>query len=311
MQRCRQDRLADIAQGRLPEPARLTGVCTVELQGGYISRGVFRHDLLFQEASGGEHRVALVEKLAAAAEVRTMLALAQISDAPGLPTLLAYDPGFAAHDTTWFLTPFYDGPVLNWGEEVPEVVLASLAKLHARFLSRVDMLDWLPRVDAGFFTTLYQNARAAAQAAAERDPALMEAAAQLTQLEWDGLSTLTAALARLPLTLVHGDVHPGNIIRNTTGGGTLIDWGTARLAPAGLDLANVVPLGSAGWASYLAAFAAASGQPVDADRATCGYHWATAMVNLQYLPFAAAHWHDNVPQMVSKVVAAARCLEKT
>ncbi|HEV8220976.1 MAG TPA: phosphotransferase, partial [Streptosporangiaceae bacterium] len=51
-----------------------------------------------------------------------------------------------------------------------------------------------------------------------------------------------AALASLTPTLLHGDVHPGNVL--VTGHrATLIDWGSSRVGPAMLDLANLAAPG--------------------------------------------------------------------
>jgi aminoglycoside phosphotransferase (APT) family kinase protein len=108
-------------------------------------------------------------------------------------------------------------------------------------------------------------------------------------------------LQRLPVTLVHGDVHPGNIIRMPDGKSVLMDWGNARLAPAMLDLANVVAFGSANWMAYGLAWENAGGPALDPDLIRQGFYWAVAMVNLQYLPFATTHRVENVPRMVERI----------
>jgi thiamine kinase-like enzyme len=45
-------------------------------------------------------------------------------------------------------------------------------------------------------------------------------------------------IAGLPRTLLHGDVHPGNVLVHADQA-TLIDWGGSRIGPAALDLANL------------------------------------------------------------------------
>jgi hypothetical protein len=44
--------------------------------------------------------------------------------------------------------------------------------------------------------------------------------------------------------------------------------------------------------------------PVKIDLARLGYHWATVMVNLQYLPFAAGASPNNVSGMVERATRA-------
>ena len=104
---------------------------------------------------------------------------------------------------------------------------------------------------------------------------------------------LLGALEKLPVTLTHGDVHPWNIIRLPDERSILIDWGGARIAPAMLDLANLVEIDSLNWAAYLSTWEAASGIAMDVGLARLRYHWATVMVNLQYLPFRAGQWPGN------------------
>ena len=62
-----------------------------------------------------------------------------------------------------------------------------------------------------------------------------------------------AVLGRLNVTLLHGDVHPGNIIGGDREA-RLIDWGSARIGPPMLDLANVTEPGSPGFAAYRTAW---------------------------------------------------------
>jgi len=116
---------------------------------------------------------------------------------------------------------------------------------------------------------------------------------------------LYQALASLPLTLTHGDVHPGNIIQPSTAPAVLIDWGNARVAPAMLDVANLIKLGAESWQQYLSAWAEVTQEPLNSHLAQLGYHWATIMVNTQYLPYAVDFTPpENVAQMVIKIVEA-------
>jgi thiamine kinase-like enzyme len=146
----------------------------------------------------------------------------------------------------------------------------------------------LYRVDETFFRRTFTNAAAA----------LREAGQQQSNTEYDRLAEqvenfsqntlLYDLLTSLPVTLTHGDVHSGNFLQSPTGDVTLIDWGNARIAPAMLDVANMIKLDSADYQRYLTEWEAASGQAVDERQMRLNYHWATIMVNAQYLPYAAS-----------------------
>jgi thiamine kinase-like enzyme len=95
-------------------------------------------------------------------------------------------------------------------------------------------------------------------------------------------------LARLTPTLVHGDVHPGNVLADA-GRATLIDWGGSRVGPAALDLANLVTEDSADVARYAGAWQRLTGRPLPAGTVQLGYRWAALQIPVQYLPWIAAH----------------------
>jgi Ser/Thr protein kinase RdoA (MazF antagonist) len=109
-----------------------------------------------------------------------------------------------------------------------------------------------------------------------------------------------AVLAGLTPTLVHGDVHPGNIVAGA-GPATLIDWGGCRVGPAALDLANVVTAGSAEVARYARTWQQHAGRPLPGDAIERGYRWAALQIPVQYLPWIAGH------QSTSEVEA---CLDR-
>jgi hypothetical protein len=69
-----------------------------------------------------------------------------------------------------------------------------------------------------------------------------------------------------------------------------------------LDLANMIEFGSAAWNTYCSAWEAASGESLDPQIAHMGYDWATALVNIQYLPFAITQLEpDTVLEMAGKI----------
>jgi thiamine kinase-like enzyme len=100
-------------------------------------------------------------------------------------------------------------------------------------------------------------------------------------------------------------MYPGNLIYLPDGRTMLIDWGNARIAPAMLDIANLIELATENWRTYLEAWGEVSGRSMDLRLAQLGYHWATIMVNTMYLPHAV-HFSasENMGKMVKKVVEA-------
>ncbi len=95
-------------------------------------------------------------------------------------------------------------------------------------------------------------------------------------------------LDALPATLLHGDVHPGNVLVRD-GRATLIDWGSSRVGPAALDLANLVPAGSPDVAGYARTWQRLTGRPLAAAVIEQGYRWAALQIPVQYLPWTAGY----------------------
>jgi hypothetical protein len=258
-----------------------------ELGGGAVSERVERWtvrladdrvvDLVFKRASGHE-----IAGLRAAQEVRPA--------ATAVPSLVA-----AGSD--WLMTPFVDG---ERAQRVPPNVLRSLALLHTRFLdaavdgvSRVD-LEWWHGLCLGWIAPRVAALPAGPGASAGRAADLVARAAA-----HPGVPRL---LGRLHPTLLHGDVHLGNLLVSSVTSvssvdhdevGTLIDWGSARVGPAMLDLANVVPIGALG------PYREAAGSWLTDEQIDLGYRWAALQIPLQYLPWTA---ENRPPEQVAGVL---------
>ena len=277
-----------------------------ERTGGCLALGLYQHDLALETAKGFRE-VSFIQKFTHPAEVRVMQALGALPQLEAIPQVVDFawnetDTDPFAH---WYITPFYPGPTLTFEDTVPPEVVRSLAQLHAHFLGRVEGFDYLYRVEASFFRRTFDNALDIVERAVpERPhPIFDEAHRELVAAREN--QSLYQALASLPLTLTHGDVHPGNIIQPSQGSAILIDWGNARVAPAMLDVANLIKLGSESWQQYLNAWAASAQEPLNSQLAHLGYHWATIIVNAQYLPYAVDFTPlENVAQMVTKIVEA-------
>jgi aminoglycoside phosphotransferase (APT) family kinase protein len=285
-------KLEDYARTTHQHLGRLERLAISPLDGGYVASGVYRLDLEFQTESQGNGALALVQKRTYANEVRVMRLLHQWFQTRELPTLVDFHIATDEPDTngaSWFITPFYEGRLLTFDDEVPASIVDAQARVHAHFLSPEHELDWLPQVNAQFVDNLIDHVLQCLEKEGERLPASLsvEVRSQLNDLR--SSPVLAQALRQLPTTLTHGDVHPGNILHTVSDAYVLFDWGNARIAPAMLDLANMVSLGSPAWERYLETWERVTGAALADYLAHLGYHWATAIINIQYLPFAIGH----------------------
>lgn len=259
------------------------------LDGGYASAGVERLDL---EVAGRIHPVVL--KRATGAEIAAMRALAVVPDHHGLRPLAA--------GPDWLVLPFVDAPALAEGAAVGADVWDALARVHAHWLGKRPR--GLPVVDAAWWARLCDITLVAVEGAARREPhpAYDEAAGALRT--WRADPRIRGALAVLPRTLVHGDPHRGNILAGSDGA-VLIDWGNARVAAPGLDLAVLRAQGSPAPAAYTARFAELAGGGLPAALHGIETAWADVHVHVQYLGFAADHLGPaRVAEMIGNAAAA-------
>lgn len=257
------------------------------LKGGFVAAGVYHISMLFDLPGGETGEVGFVQKYTNASEVAVMHALNQALEMDAFPALLDSSTGDPSN--CWMVIPFYPGPALSRDEDVPETILVMLAQVHAYFQGHLETFNELHRLDGEFFRRTANNAIDALYQIrhAFSSERFLEAQRQLAQAREN--RQLYEVLANQPLTLAHGDVHQGNILRDENGKAVLIDWGNARLAPAMLDLANLIQLDSREWEIYWSAWEKASGRKADLPKARMGFHWAAVQVNLQYLPYAAAY----------------------
>jgi hypothetical protein len=261
------------------------------LTGGYVAGAVERIDL-----DAGGRALAVVLKRAAAPEIAAMRALAVVGGVDR-PRLLAAGPD-------WLLTPYYDGPPLAEGPDVPDEVWHTLARVHAHWLGKRPR--GLPVVDAAWWRHLCL-ARILPHVDAARDrtgeTAFAEAATAVQA--WADDPRMRAAAAVLPRTLVHGDVHRGNVLV-TVEGAVLIDWGNAKVGPPGLDLPVLRAQGATDDAPYRRAFAELAGAP-PAELAEVETFFAEVRAYVGYLGFAADHL--GAARVTEMVDGAARALD--
>ncbi|GAA4674075.1 hypothetical protein GCM10023215_02020 [Pseudonocardia yuanmonensis] len=245
---------------RLGGPVEIVG--RGPLTGGYVAAGVERVDLRL-----GDRTVPVVVKPAAPVEVAAMRAVAVV-EGVGVPRMLHPDP---------LVLTWVEGEPAREGDPVPDDVWRSVARVHRHWFRK--RARGIPVVDATWWAGLCDRTLVALRGGAERsgEPAYSRAADLVT--EWAGDARIRAALALLPRTLCHGDPHRGNIL-----GTTLIDWGNARMAPAGLDLAVLEAQGRCDESAYRAEAPALPGPLAAVEQ-----EWARAHVHVQYLGFAADH----------------------
>jgi hypothetical protein len=260
-------------------PGTAVASCTVRpLAGGDVADRV--EQMTLHLAGGG--RLELVYKDAPAHEIAGLRAAQAVRpDATAVPELVATGPG-------WLVTPFAPGSPLAWGDAVPGNVLDSLARLHAHYLGGTACSDVIPRVTPAWWQALcrdWVDPQLRDHAARHPETTVTRARALISRAAGPAVS---AVLAVLTPTLLHGDVHHGNVVRDGEQA-TLIDWGSSRVGPAALDLANLVPAGSAGAARYARTWQQLMGQPVPDGAADLGHRWAALQIPVQYLPWSAGH----------------------
>ncbi|MFR9800803.1 phosphotransferase [Pseudonocardia sp. RS010] len=250
---------------RLGGPVEVTG--RTPLSGGYAAAQVERIDLRV-----GDRTMPVVVKPAAAVEVAAMRAVAVV-EGVGAPRMLHPDP---------LVLTWVDGDPAAEGGPVPADVWRTLARVHRHWLRK--RARGIPVVDAAWWAALCERTLVALRGAARRTGEAEYERAAGPVAEWAADPRIRAALALLPRTLCHGDPHRGNMLGTASTQWALIDWGNARMAPAGLDLAVLEAQGRSDDAAYRAEAPALPGQLAAVER-----EWARAHVHVQYLGFAADH----------------------
>lgn len=258
---------------RLGRPvAEVSPTGRTPLAGGYHG-GVERVEL----AGGG----AVVVKRARPAEVAAMRAVAVVRGVE--------HPRLLAAGADWIVTDFHDGVPLAEGPDVPAALWVTLARVHAHWWRRRPR--GLPVTDGAWWRHLcLARIRPHLEAAAARDDAAPYRRGADLLTAWAEHPGMHAALAGLPLTLTHGDTHRGNVLV-TAAGPVLLDWGNARVAPAGFDLVVLRAQGAVDPEPYLAELARLAGPlpPGLLGAGSPGEACADAWAHVGYLGFAADH----------------------
>ena len=245
-----------------------------------------RHDLQFDITRVPESRSEVYEVSAAMggtqhswiAKLTTrgeIIALRLLADAgiANVPTVLAED---RLSDHQYLLMPKYPGVHGDFGDPVPEKILHTLAQIHYRFLDR--QVDLKP-TDRDSLSRLFQYTFADAGSYP------VNCRKKIEQIR-EAVETFATIATGLPQTLVHWDVHPGNILADGKDA-WIIDWESARLGPGLIDLANLVKWDTPDFQTYIAAYESFSGKPFNHERKLVEYKWCRAITQVKYVPFAA------------------------
>jgi Ser/Thr protein kinase RdoA (MazF antagonist) len=282
----------------------LEGWESARLPGGYAGAAVWRLDLRLRAERGDRRTQSFVVKVCRAREVEAMRLAASLGAAT-FPRIAASRVAAESPDNpeaSLFVSPFYAGRDLIFGDGAPVAVMRDLARLHARF-ERQARPGWSWRIDRTHAARLHASACDALAASARFRATTPDHADLLSRLGAIGpVSPLITEAEDFPPTLVHGDVHPGNFILSAQGDHTLIDWGNACWAPAMIDLANMVPLASPIWAAYLKAYRAAGGATPE-PALLRSWRWARGVTALMYLPWVA-EFRDDAAAMTAQALEA-------
>ena len=263
---------------RLRPGCRVDGCTARALGGGSVAHRVERLRL---HLAGGQAPLDLVRKDAPGHEIAGLRAAQAVRPrAAAVPELVDWGDG-------WLVTPLAPGSPRDWGDPVPAELFDSLALLHARYQGGAGLPAAIPVVTPAWWQRLCRGWVAPAVQAGRHPPEVTERGRALVGRAARSPAA-AALLAGLPRTLLHGDVHPGNVIA-AAGRATLIDWGSSRAGPAALDLANLVTLDSPETARYARAWQRATGAPPPASVLEDGFRWAALQVPVQYLPWTVAH----------------------
>jgi aminoglycoside phosphotransferase (APT) family kinase protein len=266
--------------------AKLTWKDLVE--GGHVIAGMDRIDIV-AETSRGDVQLTLVRKRLPpwSDEVRALRLLQSVPLAHGrVPELIC-----SGRDESgpWLLRPFYDGQQLQARVEdhknlVPLEVIDTLARVHARFHERHDELeglavndhDWWRQLLFGFTIPQVEATRSSSNRYADLT-AVIEAL-----VRWADDPAIAEALQILPFTLVHRDMHLGNVLEGSQGP-TIIDWGNALNGPRFIDLENIITPDSAQAHAYRNTWVSLTGISPDPWLEDVGWFWATVQIRASYL----------------------------
>lgn len=256
---------------------------------GYSGASLRRYGLRYRGAAGEARAVELVVKEALPVERRVMVRLYR-QGAPGIPFCYAQDleSSERAPLCLEYLAPASGQP----GADALARAAEALAAIHAANLRDPALPGWLPAADGAFAQTGYllgnahaSWARALTDAEFARDYGhlsgpLQAAGERFTRFLEDSWQAGRA------VTLIHGDLHDGNLVVRA-GQPYFLDWEHARCGALYLDLPNL--LDGDGLRAYYQAITHL-GAGLDESEFWQGVREAGRYVGFKYLGFMLAQW---------------------
>ena len=259
---------------------RISGIRQEPMSGGTVAARIERIDISVAAEGDAPRTVAVVRKWTRPHEILGLEAAQAVRpSAAAIPRLLARGTDERG---PWMIMPFYSGTTVTKAL-VPEAVFRALAILHAAYAHTWTDLAGIPVVDAGWWRDIclsYSLGAVVRQAAHSPGPQLDRARSVLERMADD--RRIAEVLEVLPRSLLHGDVHLGNILV-ADGESVLVDWGSARVGSPMLDLANVAGTDSPGFTAYADAWRHGTGAALDPWAVQLGYRWASVQIPVQYL----------------------------
>lgn len=258
----------------------VSGLREEPMSGGTVAARIERIDISVAVQGNAPRTVAVVRKWTRPHEILGLEAAQAVRPrAAAIPRLLADGTDERG---PWMIMPFYAGTTVS-SALVPKAVFQALATLHAAYAHAWTDLAGIPVVDVGWWRDIclsYSLGAVVRQAARSPGLELDRARSVLERMADDG--RIGEVLEVLPRSLLHGDVHLGNILV-ADGEGVLVDWGSARVGSPMLDLANVARMDSPGFTAYSDAWRHATGAALDPWAMQLGYRWAAVQIPVQYL----------------------------
>ncbi len=280
----RDDALREALE-RLAPANKIVGVLSTPLKGGFVAARVVRHDVT---VDGLAAPLTLVQKYTTTSEIEVTQALLPLAEALPLPRFRAHGVDV---DGEWMLIDFINGERRADSFDCPPDVQATLAVVHTTFVDLPTGRPPLPKWDAAFWLALLDHVEAALASAPW--PSKADARARLSGAvdELRQVAGVPTTLAALPHTLLHGDVHGGNMIVNPEDGRVyLFDWGNARTGPAAIDIVNGCSSPEAApWVGYWEHVRRLTGNVPGAAELSAAFWLGRIAINVQYLPFAIGH----------------------
>jgi fructosamine-3-kinase len=265
------------------------------LEGGFGSRAIFLFDVALTLASGEVTTFTILQKHTWANEVLGLRALHAVPDAACLPELIAHG---GDEEGEWVLLPKYEGHTPSGRLDAHPQIFDTLAHVHAYYMDRIGELEGITVIDTGWWKEMcLEVTLPVVEQQLQRHEDADLAVARTTLIESAEDPRIPDALEILPATLLHGDMHHGNVIVGRQGV-KIVDWGNARIGPSMFDIANIAEHNSLGYRRYCDTWRDITDGALDPWLAEVGYQWGTVLVNTQYLGFAVTNLPEHVGRMV-------------